>query len=514
MLRLSSFTRFLLLLTMCCVEGVTFAQSTLRPFPSGKQGFGYINSIGVYVIAASFRSASRFSLDGLANVVDMNGKHGFIDTNGNYIIIPIFDDLENPYRTDAPMRVAFGKFLEARYGFINTSGDLIVPAIYEFAYPFRNGFARVAMYGKGPYGQRPEKHGFVDIRGRLAVPLQFDDARSFGPNGLAAVYIDKRWGFINTSGEFVIQPKFDEVPNSPESVFDSFGLARVKQGKNWILLDAKGNQVGSAEGSSISAFNEGGLAIIGQTSILSARKLGVINTKGEYLFAPQFDDFKSFKNGFAQISINGKWGYIDSHGKIIVAPRFPIYGTDFSTGGTAQVVLGNRDKVSVSATNSLFIYGYINTSGRIILQDSQYDRIVIPYNSEGFAVVRKGEKSGFVNNEGKEAVGWFDEALNFTESGLAAVKQGEKWGYIDKSGNWIISPRFDRAFNFVDNGIALVEISKKLGHINTGGTVISPTIFEKLGTFGDDGLAAAKLNGIEGYVDLSGQFSTFQQAKP
>jgi hypothetical protein len=507
MLRTSYF-QFLFSVTLSCFCVFAYAQPYLRSFPSNG-AFGYINSVGVFVIPAIFREASPFSAEGIAHVVDQNRKHGYIDTKGKFVIAPRFDDLESSYRPDSPMRVAVGKFSDARYGFINAVGDFVVPAIYDNAYVFRNGFARVTIYGEGPYGQRSQKHGFVNTHGKLAILASFDDARSFGSNGLAAVRVGELWGFINTKGEFAIEPRFDDVPDSPESIFDSFGLARVRLGKNWFLIDAQGKQVGLAEGSSIGKFNEDGLAVIGQNHPLYGHRAGVVNTKGEYVFEPQFDNFLGYKNGFAQIELNGKWGYIDSFGKIVVAPRFPIYGRDFDAGGTAQVVLEIKRKPGGRTADIQLVYGYINRSGKLILRDSQYDEIVMPYNAEGFAVVRKGEKKGFVNKEGEEAVGWFDDAINFSKIGLAAIKQGDKWGYVDQSGNVVVRPSFDRAFTFSGNGIALVELSKKLGHINTQGEFITQPIYEKLGLFESDGLASATLNGAIGFVERGGKFTTF-----
>ena len=504
---------FLAGVAMLCMNAVTHAQVNLRPYNS-QSGSGFINSVGVFVIPASFRHVSYFSPEGIAKVEDQKRKHGFIDVKGNYVIAPAFDDLETPYRFDAPMKVTSGMGFDAKYGYINAKGEQIVPYIYDNAYVFRNGYARVTMYGEGPPGRRPVKYGFLDAQGQLVIPVKFDDARSFGANGLAAVLIGDRWGFVNTNGEIAIKPSFDDVPYSPESVFDSFGLAQVKQGKSWILIDAQGKQVGSAKGESISTFNQDGLAVIGQSSFARGRRAGVINTKGEYVFEPQFDDFKGYKNGYAQVSLGGKWGFIDAHGKIVVAPQFPLYSSDFNSGGTAKVVLSVNRKTGGRPQDIELLYGYINTSGKLILQDGQYDRIVRPFNEEGFAVVSKGGKSGFVNREGNESVGWFDDAFPFTKVGLAAVKVDEKWGYVDKSGSWVISPKFDGAYNFLDNGVAIIRQENKWGHINTKGEFIIQPLYDKVGTFGGDGLATATLSGDLGYVDMSGKFTVLPRPAP
>ena len=44
--------------------------------------------------------------------------------------------------------------------------------------------------------------------GKLVILAQFDEAHSFS-QGLAAVKVGSKWGFIDKSGKFVIQPQFD-----------------------------------------------------------------------------------------------------------------------------------------------------------------------------------------------------------------------------------------------------------------------------------------------------------------
>ena len=83
-------------------------------------------------------------------------------------------------------------------------------------------------------------------------------------------------------------------------------------------------------------------------------------------------------------------------------------------------------------------------NGKYYIEDKQgnalcpaiYDRIGHGWDAfkEGFAVVIKNEKFGFININGVEFIpAKFECALNFSE-GLAAVKENNKWGFINKFG--------------------------------------------------------------------------------
>jgi hypothetical protein len=130
--------------------------------PHGK--WGYIDRTGKVVIKPAYSGAFTFR-EGLGLVIVDQGKMGFIDVDGKMLIAPTFDDV-----TD-----------------------------------FHDGMARFAVGAGG--GQA--KIGYVGRSGRT-VPPNFVTGHQFS-DGLAAVSPDgKKWGFIDKTGKFVIEPSIDE----------------------------------------------------------------------------------------------------------------------------------------------------------------------------------------------------------------------------------------------------------------------------------------------------------------
>lgn len=106
---------------------------------------------------------------------------------------------------------------------------------------------------------------------------------------------------------------------------------------------------------------------------------------------------------------DGKWGFIDKNGKIIIAPQFD-----------------NADSFS-----------------------------------EGLAEVEQNGKSGYIDKGGNIVIPiQFDNACPFFE-GLASVSINGKWGSIDKTGKIVITPQFDDWYSF-NEGLAFVEQSDNL----------------------------------------------------
>ncbi|WP_366925053.1 WG repeat-containing protein [Anabaena sp. AL09] len=65
------------------------------------------------------------------------------------------------------------------------------------------------------------------------IPPQFDIAADFSES-LARVMIDKIWGYIGKSGQFIIPPQFDEAWDF------SKGIARVMIDEQERYIDKKG----------------------------------------------------------------------------------------------------------------------------------------------------------------------------------------------------------------------------------------------------------------------------------
>lgn len=71
--------------------------------------------------------------------------------------------------------------------------------------------------------------------------------------------------------------------------------------------------------------------------------------------------------------------------------------------------------------------------------------------SEGMAVVRQGEKYGYIGSDGLEKIApQYQDALPFSQ-GLAAVKVDGLYQFIDEDNQVVIRPIYERATSFKDD---------------------------------------------------------------
>lgn len=193
----------IVLVVFCClISGCN--NRALIPFEHDGLS-GYKDERGKVVIQPQYIFAEDFSKYGIAAVCDLKPNWIYIDTRGKFVIKPMFYD--NGYD---PFTEGLARYEENRkIGFFNEKGDKVIPAKFEFAFPFQNGFSLVAKGVKrvkdGEHTLiQADKWGFIDKKGKLTIPFKFDDFLSpFEEPVVARMVIDGKEVWINRKGEIV-----------------------------------------------------------------------------------------------------------------------------------------------------------------------------------------------------------------------------------------------------------------------------------------------------------------------
>ena len=259
--------------------------------------YGYIDGKGKTLIAPQFDEAYSFS-NGKA-FVKLNNKTGIIDSYGAYVLQPEFDEValftDSLYVLKNEGKIIFltmnqrikasyvaeeiGKLVADRavivqnnkVGYVDAQGSLVIPFSFD-AFPnivFEGEFE--GNYAKVSKGQ---KYGVIDRLGKIIIPIQHQGLGKV--SGLIACQKAGKWGFIDLTNKFVLQPTYDAATSFVN------GLAQVR------LLDF----------------------------------VGIITSKGQTLFPIQFTSLSKLTEQLYVTEKDGLFGIYKMNGQLVVPNEY------------------------------------------------------------------------------------------------------------------------------------------------------------------------------------------------
>ncbi len=178
-------------------------------------GLGFIDRQGNMVIEPRFDEAQPFS-EGLAvfavwSATDNGGydvKYGYIDKTGKIVAEARYDAVGSFHDGLAAVGVkqADGSLL---YGFMDKNFEMVIEPQFEEVGSFSEDYATVRIDDEG--------ETYIDKGGNILTEKRYkmnlDAQEGFGcgnfSEGVAAVCYQGKWGYIDTSGNFIISPTFN-----------------------------------------------------------------------------------------------------------------------------------------------------------------------------------------------------------------------------------------------------------------------------------------------------------------
>jgi hypothetical protein len=204
-----------------------------------------------YDAVISFENGfARVNLGGVWKEDEDEMDDGYVD-GGKWAVINKLGKEITPFKYDAigPMMPEgfAAATADSKWGVVNTTGKEIVPLKYDNLElsDSETSIALACIGGKkDPLADEEQfnqwyggKQGFVDcMTGKIVTPIIYDNAADFY-EGLAAVRLNGKWGFVDNKGRVAIPIRYDVVGD-----FDH-GKAGVKlNGKNFFI-DKTGKEI-------------------------------------------------------------------------------------------------------------------------------------------------------------------------------------------------------------------------------------------------------------------------------
>ena len=335
-----------------------------------------------------------------------------------------------------------------KYGYFDLEGKIAINPQFEFATAFREGLALVKLSGDNG------KWGFIDKNGKFVINAIYKDATVF-KDGLAWVISDNSApSAIEKNGNIIFTLKeANEVRLFSEGLA-AFSIADAVNYMSWGFVDKTGNQIINAQFDEVGDFTEGKCAVMNKEG-----KWGYIDKSGKIIINYQFDEAAPFKGEKAIVTIDNKAGVIDNEGKYIINPQFSSAKNDGEI-----FLISQEDKV-----------GWCDNAGKYII-NPQFDN-AYPFKENKLACIVSGGKYGYIDKTGKIMINpQFDFASPFIGK-IAIVSLGDKFGLIDEEGKYKVNPQFDSIapdlFSFLNDTSLKESIFTDFLDVNTILSVIN-----------------------------------------
>jgi len=244
---------------------------------------------------------------------------GLISSEGQVVIVPQFLTIGVYDREEGVIPVQ----AEGEWIYVNQLGQrkLVSENRFEYLGTFSEGVAPAKYKGK---------YGLID---RDFTKINFDyNYISTVKNGVAvAKNSSGKWALIDKRTKAITEFIYDDAIIDKNGFCSTFHGVFLKYNDRYLLVDLKGNPVTAAIFDHAKPFSSDGYA-----AVKIDGRWGFIDKKGSIVIKPQYDDVGSFSLGLAPVRMNEEWGYIDVHNQIVIEPTFKN-AKSFSENGVAAV---------------------------------------------------------------------------------------------------------------------------------------------------------------------------------
>ena len=405
------------------------------------------------------------------------------------------------------------------FGYADRTGNIVIPAQWNYAEQFENGIALVSndeesfssskdglIDSSGDYILKPDyliertpgslyivaadcgeclRYGYYDAAARYCQQPVYDAVqnRQAYPNGLVSAQKDGKWGFLRKKdGSIAIPFLYDEII---EDFSNGFALVcRELPAPNaagfldqYLLINEEGNNVQFCQDVMpvSTPSKDGNVIICGLPQDRSQKDIwggdavyGIGKTDGSILLTPSMAYIMPFSGDYAAfVDQSRNWGMLDTSGKIRVPPTIRIRNTGFFE--------------PLLLVNGYAVYETEESQWKAV--DSCGNVISLEYENQDVSagqVIAGSQLIPFMTNDGASGC----------------------YGLWKTDGHLVMAPCIED-YSMFSCGLCRVQVSGRYGFMNEEGNVVIPCIYEAAGDFSHD-IAYVIKDGHCAFITLSG----------
>ena len=337
---------------------LTYDQNVLKVEKDGK--YGLINFFGKEITSADYEDIVAIS--GVENSfkVKKDGKYGIIDNEGKIVVEPKYVDIDVLGKDNKSGFVV--KDDTAKYGIIDYSNNKVLDIKYD---------SINKIYGNDVYLVTVNgKQKLVNKENEDVLTNGFDSIKQILSNQENAVIFVKanKCGVMDFSGKVLVEAQYDDLKETKTGTFiakkaDKYGIINIE---NQIKVDFE------------------------YTSIVYNEKADIYITENSDLISNILNSNLETKITGILVELNENKGYL----KLRINDEYKYYNFKFE----------EKREIDIFPNKTLFLskkdgkYGYVDKDGKIIVGYTYDD--AVEQNEYGYAAVKKDGKWGSIDSKG------------------------------------------------------------------------------------------------------------------
>jgi hypothetical protein len=303
------------------------------------------------------------------------------------------------------------------------------------------------------------KYGFIDTKGNLVLEPKYDYVFDFGRNNFSVVSMNGRYGVIDIDGNEIIACREDSI-----KIIDS--VFAIKKDDLWGLMDYRGKAITNFQYEELEADGNGFF------KFRSNEMYGILSQQGKVIVSPEYDHF-SFRGNLIYTYSNNYIGLYDIQGKkyldavndeIIWKYNNIVFYEKNGKMGYASLLSGKVIPAVWDEISLLDPYNYssvaqrnyeviVSHNGKQGLYLSCNDSLCLDPKYEGFSICTPGyitfkeaEKTGLISLRGKLIFKPVYDDIEYLGGGYFRISQDNKSGIADTLGHILVSPKYSNIF--------------------------------------------------------------------
>ena len=319
--------------------------------------------------------------------------------------------------------------------------------------------------------------------------LSTDKKEKISNESYYASFEDNKYGVINSKGENIIVPSYQElitIPNKNKDVFLCvYDVDYTNNTYKTKALNSKNEEIYS-QYENIEAIEnyDTNNNVSYNSNVLKVQKnnkYGLINLEGKEILPCEYDEISAIigNENSIKVSKDGKVGVVDNNGKKVIDIKYKnieklsddykngyIVENDNNLYGTVdcannRILESKYTEINPVYENGMYIvkgtkgYNVVDKTGNIITK-KEYEDITDIKNSQ--IIVAENKKYGLINTSGEQIIPCNYDELKFINNENFIVKQNNKYGIIDASNKNVLENKYN-TINYIKNA-DIIEVSE------------------------------------------------------